>query len=140
MGKLPTHLDSGELQIGLSQGSAAKFIPALMEQRQGQGCLVHAGGGMKHKRAGLSPRWVMNSDVVSHSMLFPQATEQQARHALTEVGLQQAQGRVIRVAVGQARLAEHHHHLLCVLNAQAKVLRSVFAADNGLVLAAVVSR
>ena len=91
------------------------------------------------QRTGLSPRWVMDSTSYS-SMFFPKATEQQARHALTEVGLQQAQGGVIRVAVGQARLAEHHHHLLCVLNAQAKVLRSVFAADSGLVWAAVVSR
>ena len=47
-------------------------------------------------------------------MVFPQALEQQARHAHPQMALQQTQRQFIRVSMPQRRLPKHQNHLFGV--------------------------
>ena len=67
---------------------------------------------MHHKRTVASTIRVMETDVVGHTMLFSQASEQQARHAHSQMALQNPQGQIVGMTMRHGGLAEHQHNLL----------------------------
>ena len=81
MGHLSSEFGACQGQVRLAEGLAAQLVPALVQQRQGQFSPFGAAGGVQYERCSTCPGWVMRSDVVGHTMVFPQTTEQQARHA-----------------------------------------------------------
>ena len=115
-GVLADGLGAGELQRRQIQRFLQQAPPFLQEAGGGLLGPVGGGGEVHHERCRPAAGWVAHPHVVGQAPFLPHHHEQAARHAQSQVGLEQPQRQGIGMAERHGGAPQHQHELFGVLH------------------------